>query len=632
MGKFKEFIPAQVNLGNSEYWVNGCLGTLLLSDDSNCYRSLIVLSQDNFYLSNTRNSEKVKNAPTSLVDVLRWRALNQPDKLAFRFLVDGESEEATLTYAELDEKARTIAALLQFHSRIQPGDRVLLLLPSGLEFISTYLGCLYAGAIAVPLYPPHPARLMKTLEPTLRIATDASPAVALVNTALFEAISSKPKARESLNGIKLLVTDRPVMSNWAERWQETLPKADDIAFLQYTSGSTASPKGVMVSHGNLMHNLAYIRASFGLSESSRGIFWLPPFHDMGLIGGILQGLFAGYPSTMMPHFLFLQRPLRWLKAIARYQATVSGAPNFAYDLCVQKIPTEQRDQLDLSQWEVAFNGAEKVHPTTMERFAEYFAPCGFRREAFFPCYGLAEATLLVTGGPRLTGGKTLGVEKLAYQHQRIVSDEGEATLELAASGKNLSDQAIRIVDPDSQTLCSSDQIGEIWVKGNSVAQGYWNKPEATKDAFGAFLTDTGEGPFLRTGDLGFMHEETLYVTGRIKNVIISEGRNHHANDLEKTVERCHPAIRTAGVAAFYIDLPDREGVVIIAETPRGFSDDPNVVITAIRKALAEQHALQVHDIRLTIPGAIPRTTSGKIRHFLCKQNYLSQTLKEISAT
>ncbi|RDV15369.1 AMP-binding protein [Pontibacter diazotrophicus] len=567
--------------------------------------------------------------PTSLVDILHYRATEQPDKLALRFLEDGEDEEVSITYKVLDERARTIGAILQASTKV--GERALILLPAGLDFVAAYLGCLYAKVIAVPVPPPHPARLEATLAATLRIAGDAKPAVALVSSSLFEAIALQKQVKEQFRGIELLVAAADGITDDGEKWQQPEIEDNDLAFLQYTSGSTSLPKGVMVSHQNLLHNLGLIEASFGQSSASETVIWLPPYHDMGLIGGILQPLYTGNPVTLIPHLMFLQRPVRWLQAITRYQATTSGGPNFAYDLCIRKIRPAQREQLDLSTWEVAFNGAEPVCNRTLERFADFFAPCGFRREAFVPCYGLAEATLLVTGGPKARRPVMKNLEKAGLEHNMaIVSPETSSGMQTVVScGQNLGRQTIRIVDAETLRPCLPGRVGEIWVCGPSIASGYWNKPVETASSFGARLPGSEEGPFLRTGDLGFQLDGELYITGRLKNLIIIDGKNYDAQDIERTVEACHPGIKPSGCAVFAIENAGREQVIVMAEMQVKLVTDTAEVIKAIRNAVAQQHELPVCDIRLVFPGSIPKTTSGKTRHFVCKKNYLSGTLNEI---
>jgi acyl-CoA synthetase (AMP-forming)/AMP-acid ligase II len=420
----------------------------------------------------------------------------------------------------------------------------------------------------------------------------------------------------------------------AEQWQQPEIGSNDIAFLQYTSGSTSTPKGVVLSHGNLLRNLGLIEKCFGISKEDSGVIWLPPYHDMGLIGGILQPIYSGVPFTLMPPLMFLQRPLRWLQTISRFRATISGGPNFAYDLCIKKIKPEQREQLDLSSWVVAFNGAEPVYYKTLDQFADYFAPCGFRREAFVPCYGLAESTLLVAGGPKGRSPKLQHLlDKELKQNQVIFScEKTKDTRTLVSNGRCNSDQKVKIVNGDTLIPCQPDEIGEIWVSGPSVASGYWNKPAETEFTFNAQLSDINQGSFLRTGDLGFLHEGELYITGRLKNLIISEGKNHYPHDIERTVESSHSAIRPGGCAVFSILNAKCEDIIIVAEVEHKLFVKTEEIIKAIREAVSVNHGLPIHDIKLTKPGDIPRTTSGKIRHFLCKKNYMASSLKEIETT
>jgi len=569
--------------------------------------------------------------PSSLVDILRWRAKNQPSRLAYRYLTDGEQNEVVFTYEELDQRARLIGALLQVS--VNAGDRVLLLFPPGLDFIAAFFGCLYAGVIAVPAYPPHPARLERMLPIIRGIAANADPAAALVTSSLFDVITSHPNIKAELGNIKLLVTDNDEIPDQADKWQQPAIQGNDIAFLQYTSGSTTTPRGVMVSHNNLLHNLGLIEKYFGQSGESHAVIWLPPYHDMGLVGGILQPLFTGYPVTLMPHLLFLQQPFRWLQAISRYRATTSGGPNFAYDLCIRKTKPEQREQLDLKSWEVAFNGAEQVYHKTLDRFADYFAPCNFRREAFLPCYGLAEATLLVSGGPKTKSPSIRHLVNAGLEQNKVIVSptSREDTRTLVSCGQIMSEQKIRIVDTATRIPCSADEVGEIWVSGSSVASGYWNDPTGTALTFGAQLSDNTEGIFLRTGDLGFMQDGELYITGRLKDLIIYDGNNHYPNDIERSVEMSHPAIRPAGCAAFSVNNSGGERLVIIAEIEHRPDVKSEEIIKAIRKAVSVHHELPVEDIRLTAAGGIPRTPSGKIKHYLCKTNYMTGNLKEITS-
>ncbi|WP_421797795.1 fatty acyl-AMP ligase [Haliscomenobacter sp.] len=572
----------------------------------------------------------MKQAPISLIDVLSRRAKEQPDKLVYRFLVDGEYDEVALNYADLDRRARSIGALLQ--SCTKPGDRALLLFPPGIDFIVAFWGCLYAGVMAVPAYPPHPVRLEKSLPIILRIVADARPSVALLTSTLSAAISSRNEILAEFGKMKLLTTDTAEPGAWAEQWEMPEIGASDVAFIQYTSGSTSIPKGVVLSHNNLIHNMRLIEQCFGTREETQGVLWLPPYHDMGLIGGILQPVYTGALAILMPPMLFLQRPFRWLEAISRFRATVNGAPNFAYDLCVRKIKPEQRELLDLSHWEVAFNGAEPVYHKTLAQFADYFAPCGFRPEAFLPCYGVAEATLLVSGGPKSKLPTQLTLLNSGLEQNLVIPSTGnhEGSRTLVSCGQTLSDQQICIVNPETLEACPADEIGEIWLSGPCVASGYWDKPLETTETFEARLANSGEGPFLRTGDLGFLKNGELYVTGRIKNLVISGGKNHYAHDLERTVEDAHPAIWPAGSAVFSISNDGPERIIVVAEVNAKLFEKEELVIKAIREAIAKYHDLHVDDIQLIPPGGIPKTTSGKTRHFLCRQSYLDGTLKKFS--
>ena len=387
----------------------------------------------------------------------------------------------------------------------------------------------------------------------------------------------------------------------------------------------------MVSHGNLWHNLDAIYNCFAHRKDSRGVIWLPPYHDMGLIGGVLQPLYGGFEVTLMSSVDFLQKPWRWLQAISRYRATTSGGPNFAYELCARKITESQLAQLDLSSWEVAFTGAEPVRAATIEEFSNTFAPCGFRREAFYPCYGMAEATLIVSGGASIKPPVIRAVAANALEQNRVVCSESENQRILVGCGQSLPDQQVIIVDPDSCTQCPPERVGEIWIAGSSVAQGYWQRPQETEQTFGAYLADSGNGPFLRTGDLGFINDGELYVTGRIKDAIIIRGQNHYPTDIERTVENSHPALRPGCGAAFGIELKGRERLVVVQEVERSYLRRlaATEVIGQLRQAVAAQHGLQVYAIVLVKTGSIPKTSSGKIRRYACRSGFKEGSLKVV---
>lgn len=564
----------------------------------------------------------------SLVDLLRWRAENQPDETAFIFLEDGEAGEQSITYARLDQKAQMIAAQLQTSG--SRGERAMLLYPPGLDYIVAFFGCLYAGVTAVPAYPPRLNRPIPRLQSIIR---DAQATTVLTDSFISGKVEKRLEQMPFLAPLNWIATDS-LPSEMAEQWQPLSVGRDNLAFLQYTSGSTAKPKGVMVSHGNLLANLSLIYQAFSLSPESRGVSWLPPYHDMGLIGGILQPLYIGVPMVLMSPVAFLQRPLRWLEAIDHYRASVNGGPNFAYDLCVRQTTPEQRAALDLSCWKVAFNGAEPVRAETLNRFNEAFAPAGFKPTAFYPCYGLAEATLLVSGGNASALPVTQRFDGSALtQHKAVIAGENETATALVSSGRSLPGQEIVIANPDSRVACAPGTVGEIWVAGPSIAQGYWQNPEGTQETFRAKLShETSRGPFLRTGDLGFLLDGELFVTGRIKDLIIIRGRNHYPQDIELSVGGSHDALNPGGTAAFTIEVAGEEKLVVVQELQRRQQNqvDISTVASAIRQAVAEAHELQVDTVVLLKTGAIPRTSSGKIQRQLCRKQFEQGQLEEIS--
>jgi acyl-CoA synthetase (AMP-forming)/AMP-acid ligase II len=529
---------------------------------------------------------------------------------------------------------------------------VLLLYPPGLEFIAAFFGCLYARAIAVPLPPPNLAQPHRALPRLRAIIADARPAVVLTTSAILSNTEDLFKQAPELREMRWLPTDT-VGAELAQDWRAPTVTSDTLALLQYTSGSTAQPKGVVITHGNLLHNSAYINEVFALIPDSITVTWLPPFHDMGLTNGIIQPIYKGGPCYMMSAVSFLMRPIRWLEAISRYKATISGGPNFAYELCTRGITPQQLAKLDLSSWDVAYNGAEPVRADTMSRFTAAFVASGFRPGAFHPCYGLAEATLLVSGGS-LQDKMFLTVQVTAFEQNRIVAAgaKDQNVRKLVGSGHALRDTRIVIVDPESLRVCAPDQVGEIWVSGPSVTQGYWNRPEDTERACRAFLKDTGEGPFLRTGDLGFLKSGELFVTGRLKDMIIISGRKLYPQDIELTVEECHPALRPACCAAFSADGTGEEQLIIAAEIePRyqlnisgnatGEARKPSkgrlpldieAVVRAIRRAVAEEHDVRVHTVALLRAGHIPKTSSGKVQRHACRASFLKGTLERLGAT
>lgn len=564
---------------------------------------------------------------TTLVDILRGRELNQPDRKAFTFLLDGETEEVSLTYRELDLQARAIASYLQ--SIDARGKRALLIYQPSLEFIAAFFGCLYAGVIAVPAYPPRQNQSLSRLQ---AIVADAQATIALTTTTALPGIKRQLTELPDLQALQWLATD-DIGRDLSSSWQQPAIDSDTLAFLQYTSGSTGTPKGVKVSHGNLLHNAQIIQKAFQDTEKTIAVSWLPLYHDMGLIGNVLQPVYLGIPCTLMSPIAFLQKPLRWLQAISRYKATTCGAPNFAYDLCVSKITASERANLDLSSWEVAFTGSEPIRAETLEQFTATFESCGFRREAFYPCYGMAEATLLISGGLKTAPPVVYPVEKAALMQNQVVEavDNEEEAQKIVGCGQTWLGDKIAIVDPESLTLCPSDRVGEIWVSSKSVTQGYWNRSQETEETFHAYLADTGEGPFLRTGDLGFLKNEELFVTGRLKDLIIIRGRNHYPQDIEQTVEQSNPALRRSCGAAFSVDVEGEERVVVAVEVERSYLKklDVDKVIGDIRQAISQKHELQVYALLLLKTGSIPKTSSGKVQRHACRTGFLDGSLNTV---
>ncbi|MDJ0631991.1 MAG: fatty acyl-AMP ligase [Xenococcaceae cyanobacterium MO_188.B29] len=580
----------------------------------------------------------------TLVDILRHRVLTQPKQNLYTFLVDGENQKVSLTYGELEQRAKAIAAYLQ--SICSPQERVLLLYPPGLDYIEAFFGCLYAGVIAIPAYPPRPNRSLSRLK---SIIDDAQATLALTNQTILTSLKRKLVHAPELTHLRWLSTDS-IHVDLSEDYQEITLSENTLAFLQYTSGSTAKPKGVKIAHNNLLHNLEAIHNCFQHNPQSRGVIWLPPYHDMGLIGGILQPLYGGFPVVLMSPLMFLQNPLRWLKAISLHKATTSGGPNFAYDLCVRKYNREQELDLDLSSWDLAFNGAEPINYDTLAKFADIFSDYGFRPEAFYPCYGMAEATLIISGGKKSSQLVTKTLQGKALEQNRIETAHSneENSRTLVSCGSSLPNQKIVIVHPETLVQCPPGEVGEIWVSGASIAQGYWQQSAETKHTFNAYLKNQENEPFLRTGDLGFLEDGELFVTGRLKDIIIINGRNHYPQDIERTVEESNFYIRPSGVASFSVDIEGEERLVILAEVDRRYWDSPRTksqsngyptttntskaqeLIQSIRREISKNHDLQVYSILLLKSGGIPKTSSGKIQRHVCRANFLAGTLKQLT--
>ncbi|MDJ0554524.1 MAG: fatty acyl-AMP ligase [Microcoleaceae cyanobacterium MO_207.B10] len=569
---------------------------------------------------------------STLIDLLKTLSTEQPEKLAYTFLTDGKKEGENFTYGSLERRVRAIGALLQKHQA--KGERGLLLYPQGLEVIVAFCGCLYSGVIAIPVPPPEAGRLKRTLPRLRAIVQDAQASIVLTNSriiSILEEVDDEFPEFETMRWIDTESVDLELAKEWKQDPDIT---SDTLAYLQYTSGSTSTPKGVMLTHRNLIHHLDYLQRACGYTPESVSVTWMPYFHDYGLVEGMMEPLYNGTLCYIMSPFSFVKQPLRWLQAISNYKATHTQGPNFAYDICVRRAKPKQLATLDLSSWEAAGNAAEPINPKVMESFYKTFSECGFRWNSFAPCYGLAEDTLLVSAKPKLTDPVLCTIDAIALVEKNQVVEVSADFANVRAypsCGRLVCETQVAIINPETFTKCAKNEVGEIWVSDPSVAQGYWQRPDATKETFQAYIKDTGEGPFLRTGDLGFLKDGELYITGRIKDLIIIRGTNHYPQDIEWTVQQVHPALRSDYGAAFSIEVRGDEHLVIVQEVERR-TQDLNVekVINDIRQAVSEEHELQAYAVVLAKSGNILKTASGKIQRRACKSNFLAGTLGAIA--
>ncbi|MFE7029801.1 aminotransferase class I/II-fold pyridoxal phosphate-dependent enzyme [Streptomyces sp. NPDC057621] len=580
--------------------------------------------------------------PKTVAGLLRRHLEHRPDALAYRFLAGtdtggtggpGEAEQGeSWNYRELDLRTRAVAALLQREGLT--GRPVLLLHPPGLDYIAGFLGCLYAGAIAVPAYPPGTRRFGQTMPRLAAIARDSGATHALTTAALSRFAATKRREMDSLGlaGLRWLALSE-LDDAGADDWREPSVGSDATAFLQYTSGSTSSPKGVMVSNGNLLHNLRSIHRRLEHDADSGMVSWLPPYHDMGLIGGILTPLYGGFPAHLMAAMSFVRQPLLWLETLSRTGASTSVAPNFGFEHCVRRITDEQRDGLDLSHWRLALNGAEPVRADTLDLFAERFAPCGFERRALLPCYGLAEATLMVTGVGAHEPPPVGAFASAALGTGVAESARGERAVRLVGCGPAVDGVDVAIVDPGTRRRIDSEgHVGEIWIAGGSVAHGYWGRPETSEATFRARIEGEGPTPFLRSGDLGFLKDGHLHVVGRIKDVVIVQGRNHYPQDVELTVERADEAVRAGSGAAFSVEVDGAEELVVVHEVESRRLDGAQALLAKLRTAIAEEHDVAPHAVVLLKRSTVHRTTSGKIQRQACRRDFLGLGLTVVAAS
>lgn len=559
-------------------------------------------------------------------------ALTQPWRTVFRFLATGEEETAALRFAELQQQSRQLAQRLLAHAA--PGDRLLLLHPSGLDFVVAFFACLCARLVAVPVQAP---RRAQSLDKLLAIAEDCGARVMLADTATCAALAERAAMLPALAGIALLDSTALLVADDAPSLPKLpLPEArpDDLAFLQYTSGSTGRPKGVCIAQRQIVANSDMITRGFGHTHETLIVSWLPMFHDMGLIGGVLQPVYTGFEAVLMPPAAFIQKPMRWIKAMARFRATHTGAPNFAYDLCAARYRESELAGVDLSGWQVAFNGAEPVRHATLQRFAERFEPHGFDPRAFLPCYGMAEATLLVSGGPPHTGASSLWVDAGACEQGRVEPAPDEAGgVPIVACGELPAGlgSVVAIVDLATGQPCSSAQIGEICIRGPHLMAGYWQRDGAGGRGGPAPLGDHGwrhprsSELHLRTGDLGFLSGGRLHICGRLKDLIILKGRNLFPHDIEALVEASHDAFEANASAAFTVEAGHEERLIVLQEIKREFRHriDAAELRALTRSALAREFDVSLHDMVLVPALSLPKTSSGKIQRRSCRALYLS---------
>lgn len=568
-------------------------------------------------------------AAATLLDLLQQRAATYHDKVAFSFSYDGDDENRTqLTYRDLDRRARAIASTLQQQGAA--GERVLVLCRPGLDSIAGFFGCIYAGAVAVPVH--------ERLAPRLSsVVPDAHARFALATAETQSKIKAAIDELAEGRDLRWVRTDETGdVADAGGSWTAPDIDPDAIAMVQYTSGSTTTPKGVALTHRNLLHNMESIRQVWHGDDTATSVFWLPSHHDMGLIGGILSMIYVGCTTHLMSPSSFVKRPMGWLEAISRHRATFTAAPNFAYERCVEESTAEQRAALDLSSLATAMNGAEPVQAATLEKFAEAFAPAGFRPEALCPVYGLAEATLLVSGGSESTLPVVRYVDRAGLRADRVIDVEPghPSAVTLVGCGRPRGGQQVVIVDPLTHQPCGADEVGEIWIAGASVGWGYWARPDETTQTFSAVSTDASGGPFLRTGDLGFLHSGELFITGRCKDLVVIRGGNYYPNDIERTVQDCHPALVSGRGAAFAITpgLGTVEQLVIVQEVARDRdgSADLTQVAEAIRTAVTERYGIAPNSVLLVDHLSIPTTSSGKIQRGQCRQQLLDDQIAPVA--
>ena len=571
---------------------------------------------------------------TSILNIIEERASKNPDDHGISFLNNSGEVTESYTIGSLVEKSHQLS--LNFQKFNPKGKRFLLLYNQGLDFVIAFLGVLFSRGIAVTAYPP---RNKKHIPRINSIINDCDPVALLTSNNLSKKIDKW--LDNQIGSDKPIIATNDLNLESSGDWKPKSYSSQDIAFLQYTSGSTSDPKGVMISHANLLHNSLCLQETFGLSRDSCSVSWLPSFHDMGLIDGVLQPLVHGYKGYIMSPIDFIRDPALWLRCIHKYSATHCGGPNFGYDSCINSVQESDIEVVDLSRWESAYNGSEPIRHHTINNFAEKFAPFGFQMKSFYPCYGLAEATLIVSGSDLHEEPESLVVDKKSLEQNKIVQlnfgDKGGHSL--VSSGYAVPDTQIKIVEPDTHFESKEGRIGEVWCKGPSVSEGYWKNLETSKEIFDAYIVPEGikengalnikDGPYMRTGDLGFFNGSDLYITGRYKELIILDGRNHYPQDIELTSQQSIENLRKGIASSFSIENDERECLVIIQEIPGGLIKDLDFfeLSKTIFSRVVKVHETKVEDILLVKPLIIPRTSSGKIQRLLCRDMYLNKRIE-----
>lgn len=570
--------------------------------------------------------------PETITQLLVTRLHNQADKPAYTF-IDNDFEE-TMTYQQLFARSYSVATEIRKYG--SSGQRVILAFPSGLDYICSFFGCLMAGVVAVPVYPPKTSKKDIRFEAILK---DSEASIILTSPSVLESLQIRNSDFLKQGVTWLTPNDKVEMVDDSPNLFPCTP--DTLAFLQYTSGSTSTPKGVMVTHENIIANTRMMKETYKFPADGVTVSWLPLFHDLGIIGMIINALYNGYHCVFLSPLSFLQSPITWLKAITKYKGNITAAPNFAFDLCVRKIKPEQIDTLDLTSFTHALCGSEPIKMSSVQNFISKFAPAGFRSEAFIPSYGLAEATLMVSGAGYGTAPKSVLLHKNQLLQNKIETafiapfaewNKSEFT-EVVSCGPISRELIVRIVDPVNGRACSPDRIGEIWVSGPSIARGYWNQSEATTTTFQAQIVDEEGVQFLKTGDLGFIMSGELYITSRLKDTILIRGENHYPNDIEWSVVNCNPYLNKEACGAFSIlDDNHDEQLIVVAEIERQFRKaDLQPVVKAVRACIAEEHSLQLYGLILCSPGGVPKTTSGKIQRNHCKSLFIDEKLPALLA-